>query len=369
MGEDLESGRLRPEEATKERTSEEYTAGVVRAFAALAELGAVTDLGDFPPLVAVKPGELPRPDPTAADPTEADPTGAGGGAAGRGRRRRRRPRAAVRPPATGCAAASSASSASTPTCRGRRRLPRPGPRPGRDVAAAGRPPRPGPPRRVRRPVRPPRHRARGPRRRRRLPGFVVAVAGKASARTPSRARWTTSSPTTPRAPTPSSPTTSASPSPTAAARPGNRCSTCWDVGDRPGGSPPSRSRWRPRSLDLPGRAPTPRVARRLDERVYRLVWDVYRGVHLRDLFRALRGEETYFHAAHEGVAGWARPDELPPLRVDAGRDQGRPRRLPRPARRRREGRQGGTRWRDAAHARRQEAKAAKAAAASEGSSP
>src|SRR5262249_8358971 len=35
-----------------------YSAGVVRAFAALAELGAVTDLGDFPPLAAVKLGEL-----------------------------------------------------------------------------------------------------------------------------------------------------------------------------------------------------------------------------------------------------------------------------------------------------------------------
>ena len=58
VGEDVAAGRLDADTAAKSRTSEEYTAGVVRAFAALAQLRAVDDLGDFPPYVAVKAGEL-----------------------------------------------------------------------------------------------------------------------------------------------------------------------------------------------------------------------------------------------------------------------------------------------------------------------
>ncbi|SEH03927.1 ATP-dependent DNA helicase RecQ [Nonomuraea solani] len=58
IGEDLATGRLTPDEARKPRTVDSYTAGVVRAFTALAGLGAVTDLGDFPPYCAVKAGEL-----------------------------------------------------------------------------------------------------------------------------------------------------------------------------------------------------------------------------------------------------------------------------------------------------------------------
>ncbi len=58
IGEELQAGRLTRHEAGQQRTVETYSAGVVRAFAALAELGVVTDLGDFPPLAAVKPGEL-----------------------------------------------------------------------------------------------------------------------------------------------------------------------------------------------------------------------------------------------------------------------------------------------------------------------
>ena len=50
IGEDLSAGRLTPGEARKTRTAEEYTAGVARAFSALADMGAVDDLGDFPPL-------------------------------------------------------------------------------------------------------------------------------------------------------------------------------------------------------------------------------------------------------------------------------------------------------------------------------
>jgi len=58
IGEDLANGALSAQDARSRRTAEAYTAGVVRAFAALAGLGAVTDLGDFPPLVKVQPGEL-----------------------------------------------------------------------------------------------------------------------------------------------------------------------------------------------------------------------------------------------------------------------------------------------------------------------
>ena len=58
IGEDLAAGRLTPKEAGQRRTLDTYTAGVVRVFATLAGLGAVTDLGDFPPLAAVKAGEL-----------------------------------------------------------------------------------------------------------------------------------------------------------------------------------------------------------------------------------------------------------------------------------------------------------------------
>jgi ATP-dependent DNA helicase RecQ len=58
IGEDLAVGRLTPQEAAQRRTLDTYTAGVVRAFAALAGLGAVTDLSDFPPLAAVKAGDL-----------------------------------------------------------------------------------------------------------------------------------------------------------------------------------------------------------------------------------------------------------------------------------------------------------------------
>ena len=58
IGEDLTAGRLTLQEAGQRRTFDTYSAGVVRAFAALAALGMVTDLGDFPPLATVKAGEL-----------------------------------------------------------------------------------------------------------------------------------------------------------------------------------------------------------------------------------------------------------------------------------------------------------------------
>ena len=71
IGEDLTAGRLSPQEAGQRRTLDTYAAGVVRAFAALAGIGAVTDLGDFPPLAAVKAGELLSRDDPGDDPAAA----------------------------------------------------------------------------------------------------------------------------------------------------------------------------------------------------------------------------------------------------------------------------------------------------------
>jgi RecQ family ATP-dependent DNA helicase len=72
IGEDLAAGRLTPKEAGQRRTLDTYSGGVARAFAALAGLGAVTDLGDFPPLAAVKAGELlGRHDPGDDEPSAA----------------------------------------------------------------------------------------------------------------------------------------------------------------------------------------------------------------------------------------------------------------------------------------------------------
>ena len=56
--EHLAADRLSKQEAGEQRTVDTYVTGIVRAFAALAELGAVTDLGDFPPLATLKSGEL-----------------------------------------------------------------------------------------------------------------------------------------------------------------------------------------------------------------------------------------------------------------------------------------------------------------------
>jgi RecQ family ATP-dependent DNA helicase len=74
IAQDLTSGALNPAQACSRFTHETYTTGVVRAFAALATLNAVTDLGDFPPLAAIKPGEL-------LHPPAANDTGSDGGSA------------------------------------------------------------------------------------------------------------------------------------------------------------------------------------------------------------------------------------------------------------------------------------------------
>lgn len=58
MDEDVESGDLTEADLADRHTQERYQGGLMRAFSALADLGAVDDLGDHPPYAAVKPGDL-----------------------------------------------------------------------------------------------------------------------------------------------------------------------------------------------------------------------------------------------------------------------------------------------------------------------
>ncbi|MFJ7074182.1 DEAD/DEAH box helicase [Streptomyces sp. NPDC098781] len=58
MAEDAVSGALSEAELDDRHTQERYQGGIMRAFSALADLGAVEDLGDHPPFCAVKPGDL-----------------------------------------------------------------------------------------------------------------------------------------------------------------------------------------------------------------------------------------------------------------------------------------------------------------------
>lgn len=62
IGDDLAAGRITLDDARSSRVIDAYTSGVSRVFAALADLNSVTDLGDFPPTVTVKTGELLRTD-------------------------------------------------------------------------------------------------------------------------------------------------------------------------------------------------------------------------------------------------------------------------------------------------------------------
>ena len=58
MAEDAASGVLSESELEDRHTQERYQGDVMRAFSALADLGAVEDHGDYPPYCAVKPGDL-----------------------------------------------------------------------------------------------------------------------------------------------------------------------------------------------------------------------------------------------------------------------------------------------------------------------
>lgn len=58
LEEDATSGHLSEEELKDAYTADRYRSGIMRAFSALADLGAVTDLGDYPPLCAVREGQV-----------------------------------------------------------------------------------------------------------------------------------------------------------------------------------------------------------------------------------------------------------------------------------------------------------------------
>ncbi|WP_328548775.1 DEAD/DEAH box helicase [Streptomyces platensis] len=58
MTEDLASGDLTETDLADRHVQDRYRTGVMRAFSALADLGAVTDSGDHPPYCAVKAGEM-----------------------------------------------------------------------------------------------------------------------------------------------------------------------------------------------------------------------------------------------------------------------------------------------------------------------
>ncbi|MFD7904617.1 DEAD/DEAH box helicase [Kitasatospora sp. NPDC059747] len=72
MAEDIAAGVLDEDEVRKGHVADRYSGGVMRAFSALADLGAVTDLGDYPPICAVKAGEG---SPAGAGPARGDRDG------------------------------------------------------------------------------------------------------------------------------------------------------------------------------------------------------------------------------------------------------------------------------------------------------
>ncbi|MFF4870786.1 DEAD/DEAH box helicase [Streptomyces sp. NPDC000961] len=58
MADDAATGDLSEADLEDRYTQDRYRSGVMRAFSALADLGAVEDLGDHPPFCAIKPGDL-----------------------------------------------------------------------------------------------------------------------------------------------------------------------------------------------------------------------------------------------------------------------------------------------------------------------
>jgi Rad3-related DNA helicase/DNA polymerase III epsilon subunit-like protein len=289
IAEDVDAGRLTQDDAAKSHTSEQYTSGVVRAFAALSELGVVDDLGDFPPLCTIKPGELRNSGDQDTDSTEQAVVDAILALPGRSddrsglhrarlhvtRVHRYLSTAVVRytdladdPPSTWQLLAD---------LHDRGQL---------DVSAA-------PSRKlvtgiaVHTPTLP--------------AGYAGALAGKA-ARAAEEIRllhdfFTDRNTCANRKfadyfgvdTLPDGCCNSAA----------NRCSACWDndttipVEQKPPAAGDALNMPKPRLAGA--RTDSSVRQKRLDEQVYRLVWADYRGVHARDVCRALRGEDSYYH--------------------------------------------------------------------------
>ncbi|PPK67027.1 DEAD/DEAH box helicase [Actinokineospora auranticolor] len=289
IAEDVDACRLSRDDAAKSRTSEQYTSGVVRAFSALSALDVVDDLGDFPPLCAIKPGELRGNGDRDTDPTEQAVVDAILALPGRSDDRAGLHRARLHVPSLhrhlSATVEHYADLADDPPStwqlladlHDRGEL---------DVSAA-----------------PSRKLVTGIAvHTRTLPaGYAGALAGKA-ARAAEEIRllrdFFTDRNTCANQKfadyfgVDTLPDGCCS---TAA----NRCSACWDndttipVGQKPPAVGDALNMPKPR---LAGARTDSGVRRkRLDEQVYRLVWADYRGVHARDVCRALRGEDSYYH--------------------------------------------------------------------------
>lgn len=285
IGEDLAAGRLTADEARKPRTTDSYTAGVVRAFTALASLGAVTDLGDFPPYSAVKPGELLG---AGADDDVEDRVVTAvlalpvrSGTAGALRRNRLdvaqldQYLAATVPRYRTVADDAAGTWQLLADLHDRGLL---------DVSAA-------PSRRLVTGIAV--HTTTLPRR------FLSTISGKV-ARAAEEIRllrdfFTDSTTCANRkladyfgvADLPAGYCSTAA----------NRCSACWNMSMWPvGESKPAVAvaLETPRPRPAGARVDAAHRRQRLDEQVFRLVWEVFHGVHARDVLRALRGEDTYF---------------------------------------------------------------------------
>jgi Rad3-related DNA helicase/DNA polymerase III epsilon subunit-like protein len=287
--EDVDAGRLSQDDAAKSHTSEQYTSGVVRAFAALSELGVVDDLGDFPPLCTVKPGELRNGGDQDTDPTEQAVVDAILALPGRSDDRSGLHRARLYVPSVHrylsatvkCYADLADDPPSTwqllADLHDRGEL---------DVSAA-------PSRKlvtgiaVHTPTLP--------------AGYAGALVGKA-ARAAEEIRllhdfFTDRNTCANRKfadyfgvdTLPDGCCNSAA----------NRCSACWDndttipVEQKPPAAGDALNMPKPRLAGA--RTDNSVRQKRLDEQVYRLVWADYRGVHARDVYRALRGEDSYYH--------------------------------------------------------------------------
>ncbi|MEU3540807.1 DEAD/DEAH box helicase [Streptomyces paromomycinus] len=70
MGEEAARGALPENELSDRHQRERHQAAVMRAFSVLADLGAVTDLGDHPPLCAVRPGDIADPERSPGAPAQ-----------------------------------------------------------------------------------------------------------------------------------------------------------------------------------------------------------------------------------------------------------------------------------------------------------
>lgn len=374
VGADLAAGMLTEDEARQSRTADAYEAGVVRAFAMLAGLGAVEDLGDFPPYCAVKAGELLglTPPTTGMTPDSGSNGSDGDGLA----------EDAVEDAAVGAVLAlpvrdervRALRRSNLDVARLDTHLERTVPgfrmlaedpagtwqlladlhdRGLLDVSAA-----------------PSRHLVTGVRVvSSTLPRtFVGTVSGKAARATEEiRLLRNFFEDSTTCANRKFADYFGVADLPDACcSHEGNRCSACWNSGNWPVGQHKPKvaaALETPRPRPAGQRVDAAHRQRRLDEQVSRLVWEVFSGVHPRDLYRALRGEDSYFQPSRRkrvrlrsGLITSRFFGANPSVRLVDIEDS--------IARLQADGKVvlAGPRWRDAGHARRELARAARTTA-------